>query len=289
MFTDKRHKRRIAMWMLLFVTEIIVPVTAMAQSQSDSEFDFISPLGSIGIGRAVVSFDTKVTLIDKTGGDDIFIDPEGNLKLPRISRVNVFYANFNITRKHHLGLAYFGANRESKIFDTQANLGDLLIISGTASISEKSEFYFLNYGYSMYLDNRSSIDGLIGIAGLDLHDTFDANGQLALKGVTLLDRTYHRDASIFAPLPLLGLKFNFAYTPKWIFGGKAAFVAGTYEDTRAYVTQAQMNMNYWFTKHWGAVVGFTYFNARAVIEDDMKKQEIDYGYTGVYAGLHFAF
>jgi hypothetical protein len=290
MFMDERYKRRIAGWLFLFASEFIFPVTVMAQAKSDGgETEYISPLGSIGLGRAVVSFDTKIKLTDKTSDDDVFVDPEGNLNLPRISRVNVFYANFRLARKHQLGLSYFAVNRKSAIIDQQASLGDLLIIRGNASVSDDTKFYFLNYGYSMFLDNRSSVDGLIGIAALDLKETFQANGQLAIKNITLLNRSYYREASIFAPLPLLGLRFRFAFTPKWIFQSKFAFVGGTYKDVRAFVTQSQSNVNYWFTKHFGAVFGFSYFNARTVVEDELKKQEIDYGYTGVFAGLHLAF
>jgi hypothetical protein len=68
-----------------------------------------------------------------------------------------------------------------------------------------------------------------------------------------------------------------------------ALVGGKYQDIRAGVFQTGMNANYWFTKHVGGVVGISYFTARVVIENDAEKQEIDYGYSGFYAGLHFAY
>jgi len=286
----ERYIRRIASWLLLLASEIFVPVVAMAQAQTDSsEFTYISPRGSVGIGRAVVGFDTKIKLTDKTTGDDVFLDPEGNLNLPRIERVNVFYAKFRFARRHEMELAYFAVKRESEIFNTQVGLGDLIVVKGNARLTDDTEFYFINYGYSLFLDNRSSVNGLIGISGLDLKDTFVANGELSIKGVTLLNRTYNKEASIFAPLPLLGLKFEFAFTPKWILQSKVALTGGRYKDIRAFVTQTEMDANYWFTKHLGGVIGLSYFNARVVVEDEIRKQEIDYGFSGIYAGLHFAF
>ena len=261
----------------------------MAQTLTDSSAaEYKSPHGAIGVGRAVVGFDTKIKLTDKTTGIDVFLDPEGNLDLPEIARVNVLYAVYNLRKKHQLGVAYFAVKRESTFFSEQVNLEDIIIANGQATLSDDTKFYFFNYGYSFFRDNRSNVNGLIGISGLDLKYTFQASGELVVEGNRQFD-TYYKEASVFAPLPLFGLEFNFAFTPKWSLQTKVALVGGRYQDIRAGVIQTGMNANYWFTKHMGGIIGLSYFSARVVVEDDKKLQEIDYGYSGVFAGLHFGF
>lgn len=278
-----------AIFILLLLAAISLPETVVAQLPANKDTtEYISPHGSVGVGRAVVSFDTKIKLTDKTKDISVFLDPEGNLDLPEIARVNMYYATFRLRKKHYLESAYFAVKRESTFFSEEVNLEDIVIANGFARLSDDTKFYFLNYSYAFFQDNRSSVNGLFGISGLDLKYTLEASGELIIDGQRQFD-TYYDEASIFAPLPLLGFDFNFAFTRKWSLRNRLAFVGGRYDDIRAAVTQARMNVNYWFTDHMGGVLGFAFFNARVVVENEKELQEIDYGYSGVFAGLHFGF
>ena len=68
-----------------------------------------------------------------------------------------------------------------------------------------------------------------------------------------------------------------------------AFVRGSYEDVSAGVLQTSVNVQYRFTDHIGLVFGRAYFDADVVIEDDIDKKEISYGYDGGFIGMHFIF
>jgi hypothetical protein len=265
------------------------PGTVFSQATTDiNATEYWSPKGAVGVGMAAVVFDTKIKLTDKRSGFSVFLDPEGNLDLPEVARVNTFYSVYRFGKKHSIGLAYFAVKRETTFFDQDVNLDELVIANGQATLSDDTKFYFFDYGYSFFKDERSSVKGLIGLSGLDLKYTFTASGELIIDGERQFD-SYTDDASVTAPLPLFGLDFYFAFTKKWSMRTKVALVAGSYEDISASVYTAGMNANYWFTRHVGGVIGLSSFNARVDIEDDKDKQEIIYGYGGLYAGLHFAF
>ena len=284
----KHHKSWVTIF-ILFTSTISAPVSLAAQMPNSSgSAEYISQPGAIGVGRAVVSFDTKMKFTDKTKGVSVFLDPEGNLDLPEISRVNIFYATYRLGKKHHLEAAYFAVKRASTFFSEEVNLKDIVIANGRATLSDDTKFYLLNYGYSFFQDDRSRVNGLIGISGLDLRYTFEASGEVIIEGERQFD-TYYDEASILAPLPMLGFDFYFTFTRRWSLRNSVAFIGGRYQDIRAGVMQAGMNVNYWFNKYVGGVLGLAYFNARVVVENDKKLQEIDYGYSGVFAGLHFGF
>ena len=40
-------------------------------------------------------------------------------------------------------------------------------------------------------------------------------------------------------------------------------------------------------RYIGVVMGLAYFDADVVIEDNLEKQDISYGYDGAYIGMHF--
>ena len=266
----------------------LVSSTALADMEIDKEL-YKSQRFALGIGAAIVKFDTKLKFTDKTrvNLDSIFLDPEGNLDLPEVSSVTTYYAAWNINPRHSLGFSFFNVNRESSILNIDETLEDVSIV-GEAKLSDTTNFYQLNYGYTLFNDYRSRIKLVAGVYGLDLKYVFEAEGEVTTDGVTETGVIYE-EAKVFAPLPMVGLDFWYAFTPKWSLATKVAFVAGSYEDVSATVLQTGVNAQYRVTDHVGLVFGLAYFDADVVIEDAVDKKEVAYGYDGGYIGMHFMF
>ena len=86
---------------------VVESETVLAQASADSRaLEYLSPKGAVGVGAAVVSFDIKITLTDKSSGISLFWNPEGNLDLPEVARVNTVYAAYRVGDKHHLDPAF---------------------------------------------------------------------------------------------------------------------------------------------------------------------------------------
>jgi len=262
--------------------------TAHSEAATDQEL-YRNARFAIGIGAAIVKFDTKLKFTDKTrpNFDSIFIDPEGTLDLPETSSVATFYGVWNINPRHSIGLSYFGVNRESSLFDIDETFEDVRV-QGSAKITDATNFYRFGYGYTLFNDYRSNIKLHAGIYGLDLKYVFEAEGDLTVDGVTSTG-SIREEAKVFAPLPLIGLDLLYAFTPKWSIATKVAFVSGSYEDVSAGVLQTSLNSLYNLTEHVGLVFGLAYFDADVVIEDDLEKTDISYGYDGGFIGMHFIF
>jgi hypothetical protein len=263
--------------------------TAHADNELDHSELYKSARFALGIGAAIVRFDTKLKFTDKTkvNLDSIFIDPEGNLDLPELSSVTTYYGVWNIDPKHSLGFTFFNVNRESSILSFDETLEDVTIV-GEAKLQDTTNFYQLNYGYTFFKDYRSNIKLAAGVYGIDLEYIFEAEGEITVDGVTEQGEIYE-EAKVFAPLPMVGLDFWYAFTPRWALSTKVTFVIGSYEDVSATVIQAGINAQYRLTDHIGLVFGLASFDAQIDIEDETDKQEVSYSYDGGYAGVHFMF
>ncbi|MCK4834296.1 MAG: hypothetical protein KAT12_05945 [Gammaproteobacteria bacterium] len=242
---------------------------------------------ALGVGAAIVKFDTKMKFTDKQSGDSIFLDPEGNLDLPEISHVTAIYGGYNFNSKHSIGISFFSVNRESSVFSFDKTFEDVRVV-GDATMSDTTNFYQLNYGYTLFNDDRSKIKLIAGIYSLDLKYVFKAEGDITVGGVTT-SGSILEEVNVFAPLPLIGLDFWFSFTPEWSMATKVGFVSGSYEDLSAVVFQTGINAQYKFTKNIGGVIGLTSFSADVVIEDNVEKQDISYAYDGLFIGMHFVF
>ena len=185
------------------------------------------------------------------------------------------------------GFSFFSVNRESSVFSFDKTFEDIRVV-GDVTMSDTTNFYRLDYGYTLFNDDRSQIKLLAGIYSLDLKYVFKAEGDITIDGVTT-SGSILEEANVLAPLPLVGLDFWFSFTPEWSMATRVGFVAGTYEDLSAVVVQAGMNAQYKFNRHIGGVIGLTSFVADVVIEDNIERQNISYAYNGLFMGIHFVF
>jgi len=270
---------------------LLLLFTVIAAGPADAKADKIELFKgyrfALGAGAAIVRFDTKIKVLDKQSGTSIFLDPEGNLDLPETSHVTTLYGSYNFSNMHSVGFSFFGVRRESSLINLDKTFEEVRVI-GDASITDTTNFYSLDYGYTLFHDDRSRIKLLAGIYGIDLKYVFEADGNITIDSNSISDSIIE-EANVFAPLPLIGLDFWFSFTPKWSMATKVGFVAGSYNDLSAVVFQTGINAQYKFNKHIGGVIGLTSFAADVVIEDNLERQDISYAYDGLFMGMHFVF
>ena len=243
---------------------------------------------ALGIGLGVVRFDTNVKVTDKMSGGTRYLDFEGNLDLPEISHVTTLYGAYKFNEYHKVMFGYFAINRQSSLLSIDENYDDLIIINADVSISDKTKFYNLSYGYTLFQDDRSDVTFVAGINGLDLKLLVEASGQITVGDTSRSDAVV-AEANIFAPLPLIGLNFGFSFTSEWSIATKIVFVGGSFGDVSAGVLQTSINAQYQFARNAGLLMGMTYFDADVTIDDESDVTDVSYGYDGALIGLHFAF
>ena len=245
----------------------------------------------LGVGLGIVRFDTKSKVTDKASGKSLFLDLEGNLNLPGISHVTTFYGAYRFNPKHSILFSHFAINRQSSLVDFSKQFIEddvTVIVNANVNVQDKTRFYNVNYGYSLFKDSRSEITFAAGLHALDLRLIVDAKGEIIVDGSTLT-KYYLTQADVFVPLPLLGLNFAFSFTPKWSLGTKLSLVHGSARGVSATIAQTSVNSMYRASKHVGIIMGVTYFAASASIDDTDRLTEIEYGYNGAYLGAHFTF
>lgn len=269
---------------------ILILVIVAGPAMAAQSFDEVKePKFALGLGYAGVNFTTNYKFTNKETGNSVFIDAEGSLGMPKRDAVGTIYGALRLGQKHYFLFSHFRVNREVTLFDEELNLDDLVVVRGKASLSDKTHFYNLSYGYSLMKDNRSNVKFRAGLNVMDFKYVLKAEGELEIDGILETNGTFEDEVSLLVPLPLFGVDMSFAFTPRWQVTGKVNLVAGKYRDVTAGAWQTSLNTSYRFNRRVGAVMGVTYFDADVTVEDDKEKQEIVYGYSGLYAGVHLMF
>ncbi len=242
---------------------------------------------ALGVGYALVRFDTNFKFNDKQTDISVYIDGEGTLGLPQSDFLPVLYGAYRFNNKHMMGFSYFRVKRESTLLNFDDTVDDIQI-TGEVTLTDNTSFYNVLYGYTLFEDDRSRVQGQLGINVLDLKYIFEANGTVTYPNGSTTT-SYEAEEGVVAPLPLFGFQFWYAFTPKWGLDTKVRFVAGQYQETTAWVVDTAITARYQFNQNVGGMIGVSYFDAEVRIEDSEERVDINYGYEGLFLGLHIIF
>jgi hypothetical protein len=286
----KYESNFLACGLIIFVS-IFVSSPAHGQSATMTDGKYSMNVGrklSVGVGFGYVRFDTNFKFTDKSSGRSVYVDAEGTLGLPEAQSVPMIYGYWRASEKHGIGFSFFKIDREATLFAVDENLGDLTL-TGKATLSDKTRFYYVSYNYTAYQDARSYVFLSLGLYGIDLKYRLDATGNISFQGAPVASGEYSREVRQFAPLPLIGIDAWFALTPKWAIGTKVSLVAGRYEDVSAAILETRVRAKYAFNQNLGLYFGINYFQGEVDINEDNRRTEISYGFDGVIVGLDVGF
>lgn len=274
-----------------FLQLIVLLSSSFVSIQSHANNDIVNDSSDtgLGVGFALVRFDTSFKFTNKETGRKVFVDADGNLGLPENVALPVIYGQYRFTNKHAIGFNYFKVKRESALFNFDEDLGDVHI-KGSALFRDETYFFNVKYINTLFEDSRSRVQILFGLNVMDIKYVLEAEGEIIYSDTpTIISGTLREEASVLAPLPLFGLEFMNSFTNEWSLQTKISLVAGKYKDVRAWVVNTNISANYKISPNMGATIGIAYFDADVVINDDLERSEIKYGYDGLIIGLHAVF
>jgi hypothetical protein len=159
-----------------------------------------------------------------------------------------------------------------------------------AGISLETEFDWqlipISYAYSFYKTDKFEMAGSLGLHWVDIKLGF--SGTATLNGVP--NQFVAESESTSGPLPVVGLRGDYAITPRWLVGGHAQYFGLDYDDYSGDLLDFRLQTEYWFTDSFGAGLGYTWYDI-GVTKDlgGGYDFDIDYTYSGLEAYVGFRF
>jgi hypothetical protein len=245
-----------------------------------------------GGGVFFANFDTKLRFDDKTTGTGTGTEVDLEDDLGFSSNETTFWLGgyWRFAAKHRFAAAYFQFDRDASVIaNTDITIGDEIYPAG-ARLDSKFKFQVLpiSYAYSFLKREKFELAGTIGLNWNKVD--FDVSGSASL-GDKDGDANVSADANV--PLPLIGLLFDYHFTPKWSAGlhGEVFWLnidadtfgfSGTFINLRA-------STEYWFFNNVGLGAAINWFSLDVDVDDGDWRGILDYQYWGpqVYAALRF--
>lgn len=241
---------------------------------------------SITLGSFVSSTNSNIRL--SANGLGVGIDVEEALGLDittTVFRVGGTW-RFSDNRRHRADLTWFALRRNG-----DKTIGQDIIIDGVTYPTGSQintgfdlDVYKAAYSYSFFQDDRMDVGAGIGLYVMPIRFELRAaglvNGQVS--------------ESITAPLPVFGLRADFALTPKWHLKSSIDLFYLEYEQFKGAVYDTTVGVEYKAFKRVGLGLAVENFNVTVEAQGEDYPEidfmgKIDYRYLGamLYAKVYF--
>lgn len=276
-------KKTTQILLILFVAVLFIqPVHAESSDPADQPWDRFS----FNLGGYIADINSSVTLGSGTLGLGASVDVEEALGLDSsmsVLKAGVRY-RFGSTRRHVLGLQYYDFRRSStKTLETDITWHDKTYTAGT-TVESYLDIAILKAGYSyaFFQDDRISLAASIGLFVTPI----DAGIRAAGGGT--------EEESITAPLPVVGMSFDFAITPKLFLKQSLEVFYLEIGDFKGSINTFTIACEYNFWKNVGFGIGYDMFDLKIEANgsdypniDFIGKVEFQYSGLLLYTKIYF--
>jgi hypothetical protein len=237
-------------------------------------------------GAFLPAFDTKLRIDNETLGIGDEIDLQNDLGFDDTQ--TTFYGSvyWRFFPRHRIGLGYFQFNEEtSATASRDIQIGDEIFPVGASLFSEMEFRVFpIFYSFSFMKREKFEFTGTLGLHWYQID--FKVAGSASLGN---LDGDAEVSAKANAPLPLIGLGFDYFFTPKWTAGIEFQAFSLDLGDLSGSLVNATINTEYWFFNNVGAGAALNWFGLDVDVEDNNWRGALEYRYWGpqVYLTVRF--
>mgnify|MGYP001064172963 CR=1 FL=1 len=240
------------------------------------------------LGVFVSALDSSFRIGTGVGLD---IDVEDLLDLEAtntVFRAGVLW-RFSDNRRHRLDFSWFAFRRDgtrqlTEDITIERDDGTTVTLNAGSTVEAffDMDIYQLAYSYSFFQDDRVDLAAGIGLYVMPLDFGIKAAGLVNEEG----------EASFTAPLPVLGLRMDFALTPKWFIRTGSQIFYLEYDNFQGSILEFRAAVEYNPWKHLGIGLGFDALGVKVEAEDEDYpgidfRGNVQFNYTGLQLYLRY--
>ena len=213
----------------------------------------------------------STTRFDSDNGSGTEIDLEDDLGLESSTNVARLGGYVWLGKRHRLDGAYFDLNRESTFpIKETIDFGDETFTINTTIVTEsKLSIIKADYTYAVVAKDR----GWLGLtAGLYIADT-----GLSMRQATL---GQYESEDVTAPLPLFGLRGDYAFNDRITLRGAAQWFGFESEDVEGRLTDFYVGADYGFGERMAVGLAYNRVSMNLGAIEDGRDSRLDWGYDG---------
>lgn len=279
-------RKCLCVFFVISLLYLVQPAFAENPASQDTPWEKFS----LNAGYFISNTKTDLSLGSGLG---VTVDVEELLDLDTtnsVFRVDAFW-RFTENRRHRLDFTWFSFRRDGnrtigKDIEYEDDEGNLITIPTGSQVNTKFDLdiYKVAYSYSFFQDDRMDLAANIGLYMLPIDIGINAAGLINVD----------ENERFTAPLPTLGIRMDFAITPKWFLRSGFDVFYLEIKEFKGAIYESHAAIEYLPWKHLGFGLGFNVFNLDIEADGEDYPQidfvgELNFKYSGLllYAKLFF--
>ena len=212
---------------------------------------------SVDVGYLITSMNTSLNLGAKGLGVEVdaedFFGMDTTYSLVKIKG----FWRFTENRRHRLDFKWSSYRRDGyrkigKDFTFEDKDGNEITIPDGTEVNShfNVDMYKISYSYSFFQDDRIDLGAAIGLYWMPIDIGVNSSGFISVREEEKFD----------APLPTIGIRADFAITPKWFFRSSLDVFYLEYDQFKGSIYESSVALEYLPWKHLGFGLAFDTFN-----------------------------
>ena len=268
--------------MLFILAQFSQPALAEVNDSKDLPWERFS----FRLGGYIADLNSELRIGSDTSGLGVSVDVEDALGME--SSMSVFRADalyrFGHSRRHQVNFTYYDFRRDAtQKIGSEIEWGDHTYPIGTTVDSFLDIRVFRSsYSYAFFQDDRFRISGSFGLYVMPIDMGIRANGIGA------------EEEDITVPLPVFGIKGDYALTPKLFLKHSFEAFYLEYENFKGSIVAANIDLEYNVWKNVGLGIGVDTFRLKIEAEGEDYPGidfigELEFNYIGLllYTKVYF--
>ena len=230
------------------------------------------------LGTYIANYDTDMLLASELTGTGTPVNAEDDFGLDDSTANILLHLDRRFADRHRVDFAFYDLSRDGAgTVDREIEFGEITIPVG-ADVASTFDYRVGKLTYSYSLRQTRTID-LAVAAGIYFAD-FDVD-------VTNLDNGEREGDDGFVPVPLIGLRGAYMFSPKLIANGYIEYLNVDTSDAEATYIDTTVSLEYRLRDRFGFGAAYNFVNIDG--EDKDSDDEADFQYNGVLLFLLYNF
>ena len=262
---------------LLLVSLVLLTITMPVQAALDELF-------RISFGASIERYNTEIKINSRDNSIGEGIDLENDIGFDPDVNAGWISGWYRVADNHRLKLTY------TPIRSTESNqISDDIVIGGTTIKSgaalywdSQIDIYDFSYIYSVYSKPNVELGLSAGLYWLRNSNEILASGEVIAEGddEPIFKADYRASQKIQAPLPLIGIIFDYEIFPSWRTNASISFLSLTIDNIKGNILNAKIGTEYYFGQHWGVGASLGYFDLDVEINGLVFNNSFKWSHNG---------
>jgi hypothetical protein len=199
--------------------------------------------------------------------------------------------------KHRIFFGYYNLNRDTTgtlnknigpISIPALGVNDTILAGSNITAKTNWDVYILGYGYSFYKTETAEVTGKIGFDVARISASMNGTLNTLANGV-LVGATAGSNSDVTAPLPVIGLSGEWAFSPGWKLVGSIGGFKLKVNEVDASVVDGTIAVDYRLFRNFGVGLGYTWLKLKGDVTKSDWNGSLNWRTDGInlYGSLVF--